>query len=108
MPPIAFDSLDHADVTLIVVAFIGLMGTLAIGLMNLYNSHANSKRLKTGNDRDIGDTVHDIAQTMEIVQAQGHLNAKELMALGEKVDRHWDSVSPLVERMEQKEGLSNG
>lgn len=39
----------------------------------------NRRKLDTGNDRDIGTTIHDIAQTVEVLSAQVHTNTKETL-----------------------------
>lgn len=53
-----------------------------------------SRKLDTGNGRKLGQTVHDIEDAVhdikaqaEFALAQGHTNAKEIVALHEKVDR---------------------
>jgi hypothetical protein len=37
--------------------------------------------LDVGNDRSIADTVHDMAATVEVTQAQGHTNVKDIEEL---------------------------
>jgi len=52
----------------------------------------------TGNAKKLGHTVHDIAQTVEVISAQVHTNATELLSINEKLDAHLDEVTPLVAR----------
>jgi hypothetical protein len=74
----------------IIVAFVlGIPTTLGV-LIGL----RNGRRLgQTGNDRDIGTTVHDMAQTLEVVQTQGHENAGAIGHVTEKLDLHMRDVA---------------
>jgi outer membrane murein-binding lipoprotein Lpp len=47
----------------------------------------NRKRIDTGNDKDLGTTVHDMAQTVEILSAQIHTNTSETLAAREKAEQ---------------------
>lgn len=42
----------------------------------------------TGNAKTLGETAHDTNQTVEIVAALVHTNTKELIQLGDRVERH--------------------
>jgi hypothetical protein len=73
-------------------------------------SWAASRRVKriedkadTGNAKDIGTTVHDLAQTTEILSAQIHTNTKELLTisqgvekLGDKLDEHMEPSNHVI------------
>lgn len=69
-----------------------------------------NEAVQTGNGKDIGSTVRDIAQTLEIVQAQAHSNARDVIGIHErlgrldaKLDRHEDKIDRLNGRVEQVE-----
>ena len=116
---------DHADATLMIVAVIGAGATVAIGVLNFFAVLRNravagvaadkaavaADQMQTGNEKNLGLTVHDMAQTVEVVAAQIHTNTTELLALhhkadrafevsrgvSEKLDRHLTEVSPMVD-----------
>jgi Na+/glutamate symporter len=44
----------------------------------------------TGNNKQLGETVHDMAQTQEILSAQIHTNTREVVVLSQKLDQHID------------------
>jgi len=88
-------SFDHSDEALILVAAIGTAGTISIGLLNFFGIRKNrvfgvaaarqasvaAEKLDTGNEKDIGTYVHEIAQSAESAAAQGHENHKEILGI---------------------------
>lgn len=77
---------DLQTTAVITGAFAVVVASISGGFLLLGNFL--SKKLDTGNGRKLGQTVHDMEQTLEIAQAQAHTNAKELIGLHEKLDRH--------------------
>ena len=73
---------DHVDYSLIIVAAIGAMGGVAVGVLNFVTVHRNRALIlaetDTLNGRKLGETVHDMAQTLETVAAQLHTQTKML------------------------------
>ena len=68
---------SHNDYVLILIAAIGGLATLGVGILNYFTAHRNRKLIlaetDTFNGRKLGETVHDIAATTEIVAAQVHV-----------------------------------
>lgn len=60
----------------------------------------NTKHLDTGNEKDIGTTVHDLAQITEVMSAQSHLNTTELLGLRAEFREHLDNVRAVMEEHE--------
>lgn len=46
-------------------------------------AHRNRRTLDTGNAKDLGTTVHDMAQTQEVQAALTHTNTRELLDVAE-------------------------
>jgi uncharacterized coiled-coil DUF342 family protein len=57
----------------------------------------------TGNGKDIGTTVHDIAQTVEVMQSQLHTNTREVLNLHDRLNEHHEM---LTEHLENARELS--
>jgi len=45
------------------------------------------EQTSTGNGKNIGETVHDIAQLQEVLSAQVHTNTRELLVVSTKADK---------------------
>jgi hypothetical protein len=60
----------------------------------------NRKMMDTGNAKDIGTTVHDLAQTTEIIVAQSHINTNELLGLRAEFREHLDNVQAVMKEHE--------
>ena len=86
---------DHQDATLIIVAAIGAIGTLIVGVLNYFSGMRGRARLErhvdTFNNKTAGETIHDMAQTVEVVSGQVH-------AVDRKLQAHLDEVDPLMKR----------
>ncbi len=59
------------------------------------NGRRNRRAITTGNEKDIGVTVHDIAQTVELTSAQVHTNTRELLDISSKLDAHLEETSAM-------------
>ena len=71
----------HGDVTLIVVAMIGAGSTL---FATRKNRRLILEETNTYNGAKLGKTVHDIAQTVEVVAAQTHVMQGWMLSHDEK------------------------
>ena len=107
-------------VVVALVAAVGLIGSTWVASRRGARSGAQegSQALRdavdTGNGKNLGNTVRDIAQTTELLQAQGHTNAGDINEVGqgisrldEKLDRVHEKVDRIdgrVDRVEQKAG----
>jgi hypothetical protein len=49
--------------------------------------------METGNLKRLGETVHDIAQTVEVIEGQVHQSSRELRAVRERLEAHLESVT---------------
>ena len=76
---------DHQDAALIIVAAIGAVGTLVVGLLNYFAGIRGRAKLErhvdTFNNKTAGETIHDMAQTVEAISGQVH-------SLDKKLDDH--------------------
>lgn len=100
-------AVTEATVGLIFVSLI----TAGASIAAAWISSRARREAATGNDKPIGHTVHDMAQSLEIVQAQAQANAADLIGLHEraagvqssldelsaKVDEHLTQTQPLVD-----------
>ncbi len=91
------------DPTVIAVAAIGATGTLLVALVNTFGIRKSritagvaAEQLDTGNEKNLGHTVHDIAQTVELIAAQTHTNTSELLNISGKLDRHLEETSAMI------------
>lgn len=57
----------------------------------------NRSLIETGNGKTLGTTVHDLAQTVELVAAQNHTNTAELLAIRRE---HTELVRDFEEHLE--------
>jgi hypothetical protein len=55
------------------------------------------KAVDTENGRSLGQTVHGMEQTQEVIVTQLHSNSRELGKLHEKIDDHIVEAKPLLE-----------
>ena len=93
------------------VAIVGAVASLASAcivtagalISKRIETHVKAQ-LDTGNGRSLGETVREMAQTVEITSAQTHLNTAELLELErtvrvhiEQADDRMAEVAPLVE-----------
>lgn len=96
------------DSTAVIVAAVaGLPATIAAiaAIRSRRESKATRKEVSTENGMTSGQTMDHIGQTLEVVQAQGHTNAKEILGVHEKVDRieqKVDRIDGRVERVDAK------
>lgn len=82
---------DHADEALILVAAIGGVATVIVGVLN----YASGKRgrasierhVDTGNAKPAGETLHDVAQTVEAISGQVHVNTAQLATNAEELEQ---------------------
>lgn len=58
--------------------------------------------LDTGNEKDIGTTVHDIAQTVDAIQEQGHYNSNGIRSLRDEL-MLWKAESRAVHDQLQRQ-----
>jgi hypothetical protein len=90
---------------LVWAAVLQMMGAVLVGLLVLtgviYQSRKTRGKLDTGNERDIGFTVHDMSQTQEIIQVQTRTNTKELLEVIEKFDAHLEDSKLAREELHQ-------
>jgi len=90
---------------LVYIAVITAVPATIAAIAALSGAH-NAKRARresaaaqdTGNEKKLGHTVHDIAQTVEVISAQVHTNSTEILDISRKLDGHLDETAPLVER----------
>ena len=83
------------DVTGVTVAVIAAASTITVGMLGYLGIKGQARRvagavqeqMDTGNDKHLGETVHDIASMQEIMSTQLHTNTRELLGLSMKVDR---------------------
>jgi hypothetical protein len=62
-----------------IIAAMAAVWSAVLTRRNREEVRANAERLDTGNGRSIGETVHDMAQTVEIQSALQHTNTRELL-----------------------------
>lgn len=83
---------DHTEwlavVLVIVPASIGAWASVAAAKV----AKQNRATMDTGNGKDIGETVHDIAQQQEIAAAIQHTNTREVVELAERMVRVEDKI----------------
>lgn len=93
-----------------------LAAVLPVLLLNRRTLKRTQGSIDTGNERSLGATVHDIADTVTVVQAQGHETARALYEVherigavaeqvsrvGDKLDDHLAEVAPLRARAEKQ------
>lgn len=101
------------DVASIIVALTALVVGIPAVIAAVRGSQA-AKRLDTGNGKDIGETVHEMSQTIEHIAAQQHTNAQEIIDLNQKMDEHIEvsertqAENQIVhERLLKEHGLEN-
>jgi hypothetical protein len=91
---------DLSNVTLLLVAAIGAGTTLLVSLLNFRALRKNRTLIlaetDTFNGSKLGETVHDMAQTIEVVAAQTHVMQGWMLNHDEK------------HHAEDKEGGENG
>lgn len=91
LPVLANVHLSDALVDVFVVAvpaFIAAVASMYVAKVTRANRRslaAQDEMMDTGNGKDLGSTVHDIAQTVEILAAQQHTNTSELLTTQERV-----------------------
>jgi hypothetical protein len=64
---------------------------------------AIEEMLSTGNGRDIGNTVHDIAMMQQVLSAQNHTNTKEILYLVEVLQHCQEMHEDILERLSSLE-----
>lgn len=86
----AFWHLTEASFALVIVAAIGAVGVWQGKRGRRVEAKMDQalSNQETGNDKDIGATVHDLAQTSEVIVGQLHTNTRELLTLGDRFDTH--------------------
>lgn len=83
-----FWHLTEATFGLVIVALISVIG----GIVTRQNHRVEAKvsetlaKQDTGNDKGIGEVVHNIAQAQEILAAQLHTNTREILMVSAKAD----------------------
>jgi len=75
---------NHEEWLALLAVSIPATVAAAAAVWSAYLTRANRKTMDTGNDKDLGATVHDIAQLQEIMSAQLHTNTRELLDLRER------------------------
>lgn len=73
------------DVIAVVVAILVFVPAFIIAISQ---TRKVGKKVDTGNGRTIGSTVHDTAQTVELVEAMMHTNTREIIMVANKLDAH--------------------
>ena len=74
------DEITHGGILDIILSlWVPVSITAAATIYVAAIARANRKRLDTGNGRSLGETVHDIAQTVEVLSAQVHTNTQETL-----------------------------
>lgn len=84
------------DVTAIVVALIAAVP----GLVAAWVTLRLSGRVRTGNGRSPGETIGDIAATVEITQAQVHSNTREFDNVHRRLGRIEDKIDQVEVSLE--------
>lgn len=59
-----------------------------------------AEQLDTGNEKKLGQTVHELAQNVEIVATQAHANARDTVELGDRVEGKLDRIEDKVDRID--------
>ena len=89
----------------LLTALIAACALIAATLLSTRRARRESEAVRaamdTQNGRALGETVHDIAQTVELVQAQGHTNTGELLALHHKADRGIELATAVKQRLDE-------
>ncbi len=68
--------MSAADIATVIVSIAGLVTALA-ALVKVF------RRMDTGNGKTLGETVRQVGQSLEIVQAQLHTNTADQLELKE-------------------------
>jgi len=85
-----FYHLSEASFALIIVAVIGAIAAVQSRRARRVESKLDRsiKDQDTANGKGLGETVHDMAQTQEIISAQLHTNTKEIVSHAETLQTH--------------------
>jgi Na+/glutamate symporter len=85
-----FYHLSEATFGLIIVAVIGAIAAVQGRRARRVESKLDkvSEDQETSNGKNLGKTVHDMAQTQEIISAQIHTNTKEIVNHAETLQTH--------------------
>lgn len=75
---------DHEEWLAFIIVLVPAVLAATAAVWSAYLTRQNRRSIDTGNDKDIGTTVHDIAQMQEVMSAQLHTNTRELLNLREK------------------------
>jgi hypothetical protein len=96
----AFYHFTEATVGLILVALIGAIGVWQGRRGKRVEAKVDTTiaNQDTANGKALGETVHDIAQTQEIISAQLHTNTRELLAVRSDLKSHIEETAPLIEQ----------
>lgn len=116
---------NSADVITAVIASSGIViaAVLPVLLLNRRTLKRTeqvvdetTQAMDTSNGHTIGDTTRTVAQTLTVVQVQGHENARSIFELHEriggvaeqvsqfddKLEQHLEEVAPLVARYKEE------
>jgi len=83
--------------TAVIVAVIAAIPAI-IAAVAVIRTH---REIRTRNGRTTGRTIDDAAQTLEIIQAQQHTNAKEIIEVGTKLGRIEETVDRIDGRVDR-------
>ncbi len=89
------------DLTAVIVAAIAGVPATVAAIMAV----RNRRELRTRNGRTTGQTIDDTAQTTEIIQAQQHTNARDILGLHEglgRIEEKVDRINGRVDRVDRK------
>lgn len=87
------DDLLYAVIALVIPASIAAFAAIRSARI----AAKNRRSMDTGNDRPIGETIHDIAQQQEIAAAIQHTNTRELVQVVEHVVKVEDKLDGHIE-----------
>lgn len=100
----------NIDITGIIVAIIAAFATITAGFFGYLGIKTQAQRvvtkfqeqIDTGNEKRLGETVHDIAISQELMSAQLHTNAREILNISVKLNDHLDATTELVKNYQEE------
>jgi hypothetical protein len=82
--------------------FAGVCVTALLAVWNNFAVRHIKRTVDTGNSKDIGTTIHDLDQTIELLRALAHTNTDDTLLLLVKLDQLIEHQSELANYLRDK------